>query len=104
MKRLRLIGAAALLACASSAFASSFVVTTDTLVRATGMTSNATSDITTLPRRQDRPRSARRRRQLRRQPGRHPRFALEAALRHIRGKLPSLAANDMQLAQAILTI
>ncbi len=29
---------------------------------------------------------------------------LEAALRHIRGKLPSLAANDMQLAQAILTI
>ncbi|MCD2911790.1 DUF2388 domain-containing protein, partial [Pseudomonas aeruginosa] len=26
------------------------------------------------------------------------------ALRHIRGKLPSLAANDMQLAQAILTI
>lgn len=46
MKRLRLIGAAALLACASSAFASSFVVTTDTLVRATGMTSNATSDIT----------------------------------------------------------
>ncbi|MEM8240264.1 DUF2388 domain-containing protein [Morganella morganii subsp. sibonii] len=43
MKRLRLIGAAALLACASSAFASSFVVTTDTLVRATGMTSNATS-------------------------------------------------------------
>ncbi|MEZ1376860.1 DUF2388 domain-containing protein, partial [Enterobacter hormaechei] len=29
---------------------------------------------------------------------------LEAALRHIRGMLPSLAANDMQLAQAILTI
>ncbi len=29
---------------------------------------------------------------------------LEAALRHIRGKLPELQADDMQLAQAILSI
>lgn len=105
MKRLRLIGAAALLACASSAFASSFVVTTDTLVRATGMTSNATSDITNsfrddkivLEARDDATSFVASQGDIR---GSH----LEAALRHIRGKLPSLAANDMQLAQAILTI
>ncbi|MCS8510543.1 DUF2388 domain-containing protein [Pseudomonas aeruginosa] len=96
MKRLRLIGAAALLACASSAFASSFVVTTDTLVRATGMTSNATSDITNSFR-DDAASFVASQGDIR---GSH----LEAALRHIRGKLPSLAANDMQLAQAILTI
>ncbi|MNT57593.1 hypothetical protein D3C72_1949700 [compost metagenome] len=29
---------------------------------------------------------------------------LEAAFRHIRSKLPTLAADDMQLAKAILTI
>ena len=105
MKRLRLIGAAALLACASSAFASSFVVTTDTLVRATGMTSNATSDTTNsfrddkiiLEARDDAASFVASQGDIR---GSH----LEAALRHIRGKLPSLAANDMQLAQAILTI
>lgn len=105
MKRLRLIGAAALLACASSAFASSFVVTTDTLVRATSMTSNATSDITNsfrddkivLEARDDAASFVASQGDIR---GSH----LEAALHHIRGKLPSLAANDMQLAQAILTI
>ena len=104
MKRLRLIGAAALLACASSAFASSFVVTTDTGPRHRHDL-NATSDITNsfrddkivLEARDDAASFVASQGDIR---GSH----LEAALRHIRGKLPSLAANDMQLAQAILTI
>ena len=104
MKRLRLIGAAALLACASSAFASSFVVTTDTLVRATGMTSNATSDITNSFRDDKIVLEARDAASFVASQGDIRGSHLEAALRHIRGKLPSLAANDMQLAQAILTI
>ena len=105
MKRLRLIGAAALLACASSAFASSFVVTTDTLVRATGMTSNATSDITNsfrddkivLEARDDAASFVASQGDIR---GSH----LEAALRHIRGKRPRRPANHMHRPPATLPI
>ncbi|MBB1607319.1 MULTISPECIES: DUF2388 domain-containing protein [unclassified Pseudomonas] len=105
MNRLRLLTAAALLTCASGAFASSFIVTTDALVGATKATSDGTTDITNsfrddkivLDARDDAATFVATAGQVR---GAH----LEAALRHIRGKLPSLAANDLQLAQAILVI
>ncbi len=42
---LRLIAAAALIGCTTGAFATSFVYTTDLSVRATGATSDGTSDI-----------------------------------------------------------
>ncbi|MBM7062545.1 DUF2388 domain-containing protein [Pseudomonas sp. UL073] len=105
MSRLRLLSAAALLAVATSVSATSFVYTTDATVGALKGTSDATSDVTSsfsddkvvLAARDDAAsfvasdgsvRGAR----------------LEAALQHIRGKLPQLAASDMQLARAILTL
>ena len=105
MNRLRLLTAAALLTCASGAFATSFIVTTDAMVGATKATSDGTTDITNsfrddkivLVARDDAATFVATAGQVR---GAH----LEAALRHIRGKLPSLAANDLQLAQAILVI
>ncbi|HFX0998047.1 hypothetical protein ALP65_03150 [Pseudomonas aeruginosa] len=106
MKRLRLIGAAALLACASSAFASSFVVTTDTLVRATGMTSNATSDITNsfrddkivLEARDDAASFVA-------SDGAIRGAQLEAAMRTLRSRLPEAReASDQVLAEAILAL
>ena len=42
---LRLIAAAALIGCATGAYATSFVYTTDLSVRATGATSDGTSDL-----------------------------------------------------------
>ncbi|GAB3373066.1 DUF2388 domain-containing protein [Azotobacter armeniacus] len=102
MSRLHLFGAAALLLAVTSASATSFMVTTDTTVDAL----DATTDITSSPFKDDKiVRAA------------HPdaaRFVasdgairgarLEAALVHIRSKLPQLAASDMQLAQAILAL
>lgn len=105
MTSLRLLSAAALLAFATSASATSFVVTTDAVVGAVKATSDATSDITSsfsddkivLAARDDAAsfvasagdiRGAR----------------LEAALKHIRSVQPQLAASDLQLAQAILTL
>ncbi|MCP8462567.1 DUF2388 domain-containing protein [Pseudomonas sp. ZM23] len=104
-KSLRLIAAAALLGCATGAFATSFVYTTDLSVRATGATSDATSNISNsfkddkivLEAKDDAATFVASRGEIR---GAH----LEAALRHIRTKMPALAANDQQLAQAILTI
>ena len=46
MSRLRLLSAAVLLTAATAANATSFVVTTDTLVRAVDASTNATSDVT----------------------------------------------------------
>jgi len=46
MSRLRLLSAAILLTAATAANASSFVVTTDTLVRAVDASTNATSNVT----------------------------------------------------------
>lgn len=105
MNRLRLLTAAALLACASGAFATSFIVTTDTLVDATKATSDGTTDITNsfrddkivLDARDDAAAFVATRGEVRG-------AQLEAALRHIRSKLPSVAADDLQLAQAILVI
>ncbi len=101
----RLLGAAALLALATSASATSFVVTTDAVVGAVGATMDATSDVTSslrddklvLAARDDAAsfvassgdiRGAR----------------LEAALVHIRSAQPQLLASDLQLAQAILAL
>lgn len=102
MSRLHLLGAAALLFAVTSVSATSFVVTTDTTVDAL----DASTDITSSPFKDDKIvraahadaasfvasdgtiRSAR----------------LEAALAHIRSKLPQLTASDMQLAQAILAL
>ncbi|MFS2122444.1 DUF2388 domain-containing protein [Pseudomonas sp. Pseusp97] len=103
--KLRLIAAAALIGCTTGAFATSFVYTTDLSVRATGATSDGTSDLSNsfkddkivLEARDDAATFVASQGQIR---GAH----LEAALAHIRGKLPTLAANDQQLAQAILTI
>ncbi|PJI48013.1 MAG: holliday junction resolvasome, helicase subunit [Pseudomonas sp.] len=102
---LRLIAAAALIGCTTGAFATSFVYTTDLSVRATGATSDGTSDLSNsfkddkivLEARDDAASFVASQGQIR---GAH----LEAAFAHIRGKLPTLAANDQQLAQAILTI
>ena len=105
MQCLRLLSAAALLAVATGASATSFVYTTDATVNALGATTDATSDVTSsfrddkvvLEARDDAAsfvgsagaiRGAR----------------LEAALQHIRGKLPTLAASDMQLARAIVAL
>lgn len=104
-KSLRLIAAATLLGCATGAFATSFVYTTDLSVRATGGTSDATTNVSNsfkddkivLEAKDDAASFVASQGQVR---GAH----LEAALRHIRAKMPTLAANDQQLAQAILTI
>ncbi|GAB3467262.1 DUF2388 domain-containing protein [Azotobacter salinestris] len=102
MSRLHLFGAAVLLLAATSAPATSFVVTTDTTVDAL----DATTDVTSSPFRDDKiVRAA------------HADAAsfvasdgairgarLEAALAHIRSQLPQLNASDMQLAQAILAL
>ncbi|KAF1053039.1 MAG: hypothetical protein GAK43_01610 [Stenotrophomonas maltophilia] len=105
MNRLRLLTAAALLACASGAYASSFVVTTDALVNATKATSDGSTDISNsfrddkivLEARDDAATFVASQGAVR---GAH----LGAALRHIRDKMPGIAANDQQLAQAILVI
>lgn len=105
MNRLRLLTAAALLTCASGAFASSFIVTTDMTVDATKASSDGTTNVSNsfkddkivLEARDDAAAFVASRGEVR---GAH----LEAALRHIRSKLPTLAADDLQLAQAILVI
>lgn len=105
MKISRLLASGLLLMCAGSALASSFYVTTDTVVRATGMTSHATTDVSesfrddkiVLQARDDAASFVA-------SSGAIRGAQLEAALRHIRNKLPELMANDMQLAEAILTI
>ena len=101
----RLLGAATLLALATSASATSFVVTTDAVVGAVGATMDATSDVTSslrddklvLAARDDAAsfvassgdsRGARR----------------DAPLGHIRSAPPPLLASDLQLAEAILAL
>ncbi|MFZ3184678.1 MAG: DUF2388 domain-containing protein [Pseudomonas sp.] len=101
MPTLRLFSAAALLALATSASATSFVITTDWTVDAFGSSSDATSsstkddkvilaahdDAASFVASQGAIRGAQ----------------LEAALQQIHQQQPSLQATDAQLAQAILT-
>jgi len=105
MSRLRLLSAVALLVAATGASASSFVVTTDAVVRATDASTNATSKVSSSLKDDKIVRAA------------HDDAAsfvasageirgvqLEAAFKHIRQQAPQLQATDSQLAQAILAI
>ncbi|SFH25669.1 DUF2388 domain-containing protein [Pseudomonas sp. NFACC45] len=105
MIRLRLLSAAALLAVAAHSNASSFIVTTDSLVGALKATSDATSDITSsfrddkivLAARDDAASFVASNGAIRG-------VKLESALDYIRQQAPQLNASDTQLAQAILVI
>ena len=105
MTRLRLLSAAALLAVAANASATSFIVTTDSIVGALKASSDATSDVTSsfrddkivLAARDDAASFVASQGDIRG-------VKLESALDHIRHQAPQLQATDAQLAQAILTI
>ena len=105
MSRLRLLSAAALLALAANANATSFIVTTDSIVGALKATSDATSDVTSsfrddkivLAARDDAASFVASEGDIRG-------VKLESALDHIRHQAPQLNATDAQLAQAILTL
>lgn len=105
MTRLRLFSAAALLAVAANASATSFIVTTDSIVGALKATSDATSDVTSsfrddkivLAARDDAASFVASEGDIRG-------VKLESALDHIRHQAPQLNATDAQLAQAILTL
>jgi uncharacterized protein (TIGR02448 family) len=105
MNSVRLFGFAALLALATTASATSFVVTTDAVVGAIGATSDATSDVTSslsddkvvLAARDDAASFVASQGDIRG-------VRLEAALLHIRQQAPNLIADDLQLAQAILSL
>jgi len=94
-----------LFAIASSATASSFVATTDTIGASLANTVEATSDITSsvgndkvvLQARADAASFVASQGDVRG-------VRLEAALRHIRATLPQVQASDMQLAEAILAL
>ena len=105
MTRLRLLSAAALLAVTANASATSFIVTTDSIVGALKATSDATSDVTSsfrddkivLAARDDAASFVASEGDIRG-------VKLESALDHIRHQAPQLNATDAQLAQAILTL
>jgi uncharacterized protein (TIGR02448 family) len=105
MTRLRLLSASALLAVAANASATSFIVTTDSIVGALKASSDATSDVTSsfrddkivLAARDDAASFVASEGDIRG-------VKLESALDHIRHQAPQLNATDAQLAQAILTL
>jgi len=105
MTRLRLLSAAALLAVAANASATSFIVTTDSIVGALKASSDATSDVTSsfrddkivLAARDDAASFVASEGDIRG-------VKLESALDHIRHQAPQLNATDAQLAQAILSL
>jgi uncharacterized protein (TIGR02448 family) len=100
-----MLSAAALLAVAANASATSFIVTTDSIVGALKASSDATSDVTSsfrddkivLAARDDAASFVASQGDIRG-------VKLESALEHIRHQAPQLQATDAQLAQAILTI
>ncbi|MCU1762962.1 DUF2388 domain-containing protein [Pseudomonas sp. 14P_8.1_Bac3] len=105
MSRLRLLSAAALFAVAANSHASSFIVTTDTIVDALKATSDATSDVTSSFRDNKIVRAARDdAASFVASDGVIRGVKLESAFDHIRHQVPGLNATDAQLAQAILTI
>lgn len=100
MSLFRLFAAASFLTFATSASATSFVVTTDAIVGAIGATSDATSSSTfddkiVKAARDDAASFVASQGAIR---GVH----LEAALTHLRSQQPQLEASDMQIAEAIL--
>ncbi|MDU9393458.1 DUF2388 domain-containing protein [Pseudomonas japonica] len=105
MFRTRLLGAALMLALASTAQATSFVVTTDAVVGAVAASTDATSDITSSFRDDKIVRAARDdAASFVASNGDIRGVKLESAFAHIRQQLPTLQASDAQLAQAILAI
>jgi len=105
MNPVRIIGMAAWLALASNASASSFVVTTDSLVAGLAASAEASSDISSslnddkivLAARDDAASFVASQGAIRG-------ARLEAALQHIRQQAPALQADDLQLAAAILSL
>jgi uncharacterized protein (TIGR02448 family) len=94
-----------LLALASTAHASSFVVTTDTVVRGVAASTNATSDASSSLRDDKIVRAARDdAASFVASQGAIRGVKLESAFAHIRQQAPTLQASDAQLAQAILAI
>lgn len=105
MFRPRLLGAALLLMLPLAASASSFVVTTDALVRAVDASTNATSDVSSSLRDNKIVRAARDdAASFVASQGDIRGVKLESALAYIRAERPQLQATDTQLAQAILAI
>ncbi|MFS2068627.1 DUF2388 domain-containing protein [Pseudomonas sp. CT11-2] len=105
MSPLRLLSAAALLAMAANAHASSFIVTTDSIVNGLKASSDATSDVSSSFRDNKIVRAARDdAASFVASDGAIRGVKLESALNHIRQQAPQLNATDAQLAQAILTI
>ncbi|MCK9801944.1 holliday junction resolvasome, helicase subunit [Pseudomonas chlororaphis] len=105
MTRLRLLSAAALLAVAANAHATSLIVTTDAIVGALKATTDATSDATSSLRDNKIVRAARDdAASFVATDGNIRGVKLESALAFIRQQAPELAASDAQLAQAILAI
>jgi len=105
MIRTRLLGAAVLLALASTAQATSFVVTTDAVVGAVAASTDATSDVSSSFRDDKIVRAARDdAASFVASNGDIRGVKLESAFAHIRQQVPTLQATDAQLAQAILAI
>lgn len=105
MTRLRLLSAAALLAVAANAHATSFVVTTDAVVGAVGATFDATSDVTSSFHDNKVVRAARDdAASFVASEGAIRGVRLESAFDTIRTQVPTLNASDAQLAQAILAL
>jgi len=105
MSRKHLIGAALLLGLAGAANASSFVVTTDAVVRAVAATTDATSDLSSSFRDDKIVQAARDdAASYVGSEGAIRGAQLESALLHIRSTTPALQASDAQLAQAILAL
>ena len=105
MSRNHLLGAAVLLALASGAQASSFVVTTDALVRGVNASTNATSDLSSSLRDNNIEREARDdAASFVASQGDIRGAKLDSAFAHIRKVAPQMQASDAQLAQAILAI
>jgi len=105
MFRSRLFGAALVLALASTANATSFVVTTDTIVRGVAASTDATSDVSSSFRDDKIVRAARDdAASFVASHGDIRGVKLESAFAHIRQQAPSLQASDAQLAQAILAL
>ncbi|MCY1398676.1 hypothetical protein D3C76_1149360 [compost metagenome] len=105
MFRTRLFGAALVLALASTANATSFVVTTDTIVRGVAASTDATSDVSSSFRDDKIVRAARDdAASFVASHGEIRGVKLESAFAHIRQQAPSLQASDAQLAQAILAL
>ncbi len=104
MSTLRLVSAAALLVVAASANASSFYVTTDSLVRTLKATSDLTTDASGSLRDNKIVRAARDdAASFVASEGAIRGVKLESAFESIRQQAPQLQASDAQLAQAILT-